>query len=117
MSKGSWQSVLINLAVVSDPLRVDVTYLWSALPLGFCSNPLAPPNLSLWFFKQMKLQILLMLLVLLDAGLDNGLGPNSPVAPSKSDSESSENLEVAETDLVAGFPVPPASLTCNRVIK
>ncbi|GMH15537.1 hypothetical protein Nepgr_017378 [Nepenthes gracilis] len=38
------------------------------------------------------------------AGLDNGLGPNSPVAPSKSDSESSKNLEVAETDLVAGFP-------------
>ncbi|GMH21253.1 hypothetical protein Nepgr_023095 [Nepenthes gracilis] len=38
------------------------------------------------------------------AGLDNGLGPNSPMAPSKSDSESFENMEVAETDLVAGFP-------------
>ncbi|GMH24790.1 hypothetical protein Nepgr_026633 [Nepenthes gracilis] len=38
------------------------------------------------------------------AGLVTGLGPNSPVAPSINDFESSENLEVAESDLVVSIP-------------
>ncbi|GMH29489.1 hypothetical protein Nepgr_031332 [Nepenthes gracilis] len=37
-------------------------------------------------------------------GLENGMGPNLHVVPSKSDSERSKSLEVAESDMVVEFP-------------